>query len=63
MRFEIKFGDDSIGRALKDGEVVELEYLVTQGAVANEVADIQFNGRVTDSNGASYSKSCSDQYC
>ena len=57
MRFEIKFGDDSIGRALKDGEVVELEYLVTQGAVANEVNDIQFNGRVVDSNGSSYSSS------
>ena len=29
MRYEIKFGDDSVGRALKDGEVVQLEYLVT----------------------------------
>ena len=57
MRFEIKFGDDSIGRALKDGEVVELEYLVTQGSIANEVNDIQFNGRVVDSNGSSYSSS------
>ena len=37
MRFQVKFGDDSVGRALKDGEVVNLEYLVTSGKKANEV--------------------------
>ena len=57
MRFEIKFGDDSIGRALKDGEVVELEYLVTSGAEANGVNKVSFKGRITDSNGAAYSPS------
>ena len=37
MRYEIKFGDDSVGRAVKDGEVVVLEYLVTSGSDGNEV--------------------------
>jgi len=54
MRYEIKFGDDSVGRALKDGEVVELEYLVTSGTAANEVSRFNFIGRMTDSNGISY---------
>ena len=57
MRYELKFGDDSIGRSLKDGEVIELEYLVTQDDSANEVNEFNFNGRITDSNGSAYSAS------
>ena len=37
MRYEIRFGDDSVGRAVKDGEVVDLEYLVTSGPDGNQV--------------------------
>ena len=36
MRYEVRFGDDSVGRALKDGEVVEFEYVVTSGGEAND---------------------------
>ena len=54
MRYEIKFGDDSVGRALKDGEVVQLEYLVTSGAEANEVGKFNFIGRMVDNNDVQY---------
>ena len=49
MRFEVRFGDDSVGRALKDGEVVQLEYLVTSGRDANEVKAFNYIGTTVDS--------------
>ena len=49
MRFEVRFGDDSVGRALKDGEVVQLEYLVTSGKDANEVSAFNYIGTAIDS--------------
>ena len=55
QRFEVKFGDDTAGRALKDGEVVVLEYLVTSGTEANEISNFSFIGRVTDTNSVAYS--------
>ena len=54
MRYEIKFGDNSVGRAPTDGEVVELEYLVTSGAEANEVSRFNFIGRMIDNNNIVY---------
>ena len=57
MRYEIKFGDDSIGRALSDGEVVTLEYLVTDGPEANDVNVFNFIGRCEDSLSRSYTAS------
>jgi hypothetical protein len=57
MRYEVKFGDDSVGRALKDGEVVNFEYLVTSGATANNVQAFSFSGRLVDNNGTAYSLS------
>ena len=57
MRYEVKFGDDSVGRALKDGEVVNFEYLVTSGETANNVQAFSFSGRLVDNNGTSYSLS------
>ena len=57
MRFNVRFGDDSVGRALKDGEVVVLEYLVTSGAAANEVKSFNFIGAIIDSLGQSYTAS------
>ena len=55
MRYEVKFGDDSVGRALKDGEVVLFEYLVTSGNEANDVDRFSYTGRMTDTLGQSYS--------
>ena len=54
MRYEVKFGDDSVGRALKDGEVVMFEYLVTSGEQANDVDRFSYTGRMTDTLGQSY---------
>lgn len=53
-RYEIFFGDGVIGRKLGDGEVIDLEYLVTAGSLANEISSFSFVGRFTDSNGATY---------
>ncbi len=57
MRYEIKFGDDSVGRALKDGEVIVLEYLVTSGPAANDVSKFNFIGQLSDNLGSEYSSS------
>ena len=54
MRYELTFGDGVIGRKLVDGEVIEFEYLVTNGKAANEISSFQFIGKFTDSNGQSY---------
>ena len=54
MRYEIRFGDDSVGRAVKDGEVIDLEYLVTSGSEGNQVSLFSFIGRIVDSNNATY---------
>tara|TARA_B100001564_G_C20667183_1_gene684386 strand:+ start:483 stop:2510 length:2028 start_codon:yes stop_codon:yes gene_type:complete len=55
MRYEVKFGDDTAGRALKDGEVVLLEYLVTSGVEANEITSFSFIGNIVDNTGSAYS--------
>ena len=57
MRYEIRFGDDSVGRAVKDGEVIDLEYLVTSGTEGNSVGSFSFIGKLTDNNGAVYNSS------
>ena len=54
MRYEIRFGDDSVGRAVKDGEVVDLEYLVTSGPDGNQVSSFSFIGQIVDNNGKVY---------
>tara|TARA_B100001029_G_scaffold24360_1_gene17005 strand:+ start:7980 stop:10010 length:2031 start_codon:yes stop_codon:yes gene_type:complete len=51
QRYEIRFGDDSVGRKLKDGEIINLEYLVTSGQEANEVQKFTFIGSLNDSLG------------
>ncbi len=57
MRYEVKFGDNTAGRALNDGEIVQLEYLVCAGTEANEISAFSFIGNVVDSNGVNYSQS------
>ena len=54
MRYEIRFGDDSVGRKVKDNEVIVLEYLVTSGAEANEVNQFSFIGNFTDNLNINY---------
>ena len=55
MRYEVTFGDDSVGRAVKDGEIISLEYLTTSGAEANGVKLFSFIGRAVDTFDQSYS--------
>ena len=60
MRYEIRFGDNSVGRGLTDGEVSELEYLVTAGAEANGASNFSAIGRFIDNNGRSYAPTTVD---
>lgn len=55
MRYEVSFGDGIVGRKLGDGEVVDLEFLITNGAEANDVETFSFIGNLSDSNGQVYS--------
>jgi len=57
MRYKVRFGDDSAGRALDDGEIINFEYLVTSGSEANQVSSFGVIARILDSNGTSYGAS------
>ena len=48
LRYEVFFGDGVTGRALSDGEVVTLEYLVSNGDDANDIQEFTFVGEVED---------------
>lgn len=50
-RYEIYFGDGKTGRSLIDGEVIEVEYIVTNGPDANGCQKLTFVGSVIDSYG------------
>ena len=45
-RYEVIFGDGVFGRALEDGNVVEISYLVCDGANSNRISDFNFSGRL-----------------
>ncbi len=49
--YEIFFGDGILGRALENGEVVEISYVVTNGAATNGAKTFTFNGTVVDTDG------------
>lgn len=50
-RYEIAFGDGIIGKSVFDGEVVILEYIRTNGILANNINAMSFIGTVIDSDG------------
>ena len=54
QRYEVRFGDDSIGRALKDGEVVTFSYLVGDANQANAVQKFNWIGQFQDSAAITY---------
>jgi len=60
MRYELTFGDGIIGRKLGDGEVIDLDYLVTAGAEANGISTFSFIGRPVDSNQQTYTSETVD---
>lgn len=51
LRYEVYFGDGVFGRETSDGEVIELDYIQTQGAAANNAGTFSFTGTVIDSSG------------
>lgn len=42
QKYEIIFGDDVIGRKLRDGEVVRIQYIVTSGSKGNNIKQSNF---------------------
>jgi hypothetical protein len=50
QRYELIFGDDVFGAALKNQNLVEASYLTTNGSRANGVSFFSFNGRILDNN-------------
>jgi hypothetical protein len=50
-RYMISFGDGVIGKALEDGQVVVLDYVVTNGVEANNIQQFSFTGQIIDSDG------------
>ena len=51
-QFEIYFGDDVFGRRLTAGNIVEIEYLVTDGADANNATVFKLTGNVSGNTNA-----------
>lgn len=47
-QFEIKFGDGVFGVALENGNIVVIEYIVTNGADANDVLNLTYNDSITN---------------
>ena len=52
-QFEIYFGDDVFGRRLVAGNIVEIEYLITDGAASNNATAFKLTGNVSGNTSAS----------
>ena len=48
QRYEITFGDGVIGRKLQDGEVINLSYIKSKEAAANDIQTFDFVGEIED---------------
>ena len=46
-QYELIFGDNVFGRALQDGNVIEVSYIVTSGDDANGISSFTYAGRLT----------------
>ena len=46
-QYELIFGDGIFGRALNDGNVINVSYIITSGDEANGVSNFNFSGRLT----------------
>ena len=54
-RYEIIFGDGIFGRKLGDGDIIEIEYIISNGDSGNGINQFLFSGRLTYSrNGTEY---------
>ncbi len=50
-RYELTFGDDVIGKKLEDGEVINISYVKTHEADANDISAFEFVGELMDQYG------------
>jgi len=46
-QYEIIFGDGIFGKALEDGNIVEVAYILSNGSEGNGVSNMSFSGRLT----------------
>ena len=51
QKYEIVFGDDVIGRRVKNGEVVKIQYVITSGPEANGITNFTQVGKIRGVNG------------
>ena len=45
QKYEVVFGDDVLGRKLRDGEIVKIRYIITSGGEANGISNFRFIGK------------------
>ena len=46
-QYEIIFGDGIFGKALEDGNIVEVSYILSNGSEANGISNVSFSGKCT----------------
>ena len=46
-KYQILFGDNTLGKKPKDGSTVEVSYIVTNGIEGNDAANFNFSGKLT----------------
>ena len=46
-QYEIIFGDGIFGKALSDGNIVEVSYIISNGSDANGISNLSFSGKCT----------------
>ena len=49
-KYEIRFGDDIVGKKPQDGSRVEVSYIVTNGSLGNGASNFTFSGILKDNN-------------
>lgn len=54
-QFEIKFGDDVIGKKLDNGNIIVFSYLVSSGADGNDVDTLTYSGSISGVTDATFS--------
>ena len=54
QKYEILFGDDSVGKKLIDGNIINIEYLVTKGVAANKASTFTAVGTIAGLSSSNY---------
>ena len=53
-KYELTFGDGSIGEALTDGNIIFIEYIISAGAAANKASTFLASGQVAELSSENY---------